>query len=151
MYKGVETLLSHTIKVQFPNLHEQFRNSKALTIMASKIGKVLEIELELEDSYIKRPVGPMITVETRDINKFIRYIRIPSMGKGATAKDTTLQGILYSGFLNQCQKCCRFGHFTQTCIVTKIQFGMEEIYFHGKITYHRFFTSTMFKNELSNL
>jgi hypothetical protein len=70
--------------------------------MASKIGKVLEIELELEDSYIKRPVGPMITVETRDINKFIRYIRIPSMGKGATAKDTTLQGILYSGFLNQC-------------------------------------------------
>jgi hypothetical protein len=30
--------------------------------MASKIGEVLEIELE--DSYIKRPVGPMIMVET---------------------------------------------------------------------------------------
>jgi hypothetical protein len=36
--QGAETLLSHTIKVQFPNLHEQFRNTKALTIMASKIG-----------------------------------------------------------------------------------------------------------------
>jgi hypothetical protein len=57
-----ETLLLHTIKVQFPNLHEQFRNIKALTIMASKIGEVLEIEPE--DSYIKRPVGPTIMVET---------------------------------------------------------------------------------------
>jgi hypothetical protein len=41
--QGAETLFLHTIKVQFPNLHEQFRNTKTLTIMASKIGKVLEI------------------------------------------------------------------------------------------------------------
>jgi hypothetical protein len=66
--------------------------------MASKIGKVLEIELE--DSYIKRPAGPMITVETHDINKLARYIRIPSMAKGATTKDTTLQRILFSSFPN---------------------------------------------------
>jgi hypothetical protein len=39
--QGAETLFSHTIKVQFPNLHEQFKNIKALTIMASKIGEVL--------------------------------------------------------------------------------------------------------------
>jgi hypothetical protein len=56
--------------------------------MANKIGEVLEIEQE--DSYIKRPVGPMIMVETRDINKLAGYIRIPSMAEGATAKDTTL-------------------------------------------------------------
>ncbi len=113
-----ETLLSHTIKVQFPNLHEQFKNIKALTIMAIKIGEVLEIKLE--DSYIKRPTGPMITVETHDINKLAGYIRIPSMVKGATAKDTTLQRILYSGLPNQCRKCRQFEHFARTCTMTKI-------------------------------
>jgi hypothetical protein len=48
-------------------LHEQFRNTRALTIMVSKIGEVLEIEAV--DSYIKRPTGPMITIELRDISK----------------------------------------------------------------------------------
>jgi hypothetical protein len=63
--------------------------------MVNKIEEVLEIEPK--DSYIKRPAGPMITVETRDI---ARYIRIPSRAKGAIAKDTTVQRILY-----QCRKC----------------------------------------------
>ncbi len=114
----VETLLSHTVKVQFLDLHEQFRNTKAFTIMANKIGEVLEIKLE--DSYIKKPAGPMITMETRDISKLVGYIHIPSMAEGATAKDTTLQRILYSSLPNQCQKCCQFEHFAQTCIVTRI-------------------------------
>jgi hypothetical protein len=113
-----KTLLSHTIKVQFRNLHEQFRNTKALTIMANKIGEVLDIELE--DSDIKKPADPMITVETHDISKLTGYIRFPSMAEGATAKDTTLQRILYSGLPNQCWKCRRFGHFAQTCTMTKI-------------------------------
>jgi len=59
--QGAEALLTHTIKVQFPDIHEQFRNAKALTILASKIGVVLDIEAA--DSYIKRPAGPMVTVE----------------------------------------------------------------------------------------
>jgi hypothetical protein len=42
--QGAETLLTHTIKIQFPDLHEQFQNTRALTIMASKLGEVLEIE-----------------------------------------------------------------------------------------------------------
>jgi hypothetical protein len=116
--QGAETLLLHTIKVQFLDLHKQFINTKALTIMASKIGEVLEIELE--DSYIKRPIGPIITVETHDINKLAEYICIPSMVEGATAKDTTIQRILYLGFPNQCRKCCRFGHFARTCTMTRI-------------------------------
>jgi len=86
--------------------------------MANKIGEVLEIKPE--DSYIKRPAGPMIMVETRDIGKLAEYIRIPSMAEGATTKDPTLQRILYSGLPNQCQKCRRFGHFARTCTVTKI-------------------------------
>jgi hypothetical protein len=49
------------IKVQFPDLHEQFRNAKALTIMASKLGEVLDIEAA--DSYIKRLASPMVTIE----------------------------------------------------------------------------------------
>ncbi len=60
--------------------------------MARKIKEVLEIELKA--SYIKRPIGPMITVETRDIGKLVGYICIPSMAEGATVKDTTLQRIL---------------------------------------------------------
>jgi hypothetical protein len=59
--QGAKALLTHTIKVQFPDLHEQFRNVKALTIMASKLGEVLDVETA--DSYIKRPAGPMVTIE----------------------------------------------------------------------------------------
>jgi hypothetical protein len=114
--QGVETLLSHTIKVQFSDLHKQFRNKKTLTIMASKIGEVLEMEPNF--SYIKRPTGPMIMVETRDIGKLIGYVHIPSTAEGATAKDTTLQR--NSGLPNQCRKCRQFGHFARTCTVTKI-------------------------------
>jgi hypothetical protein len=39
-----EALLTHTIKIQLANLHEQFRNARALTIMASKFDDVLDIE-----------------------------------------------------------------------------------------------------------
>jgi hypothetical protein len=49
--------------------------------MASKIGEAV-------DSYIKRPVGPMITIELRDISKLPGYIRIPSMAEGAEPSDT---------------------------------------------------------------
>ncbi len=98
--QDVETLLSHTIKIQFLDLHEQFRNVKALPIMASKIGDVLKIEST--DLYMKRSISPMITMETHDISKLAGYIRIPSMAKGANAKDTTPQRILYSGLPNQC-------------------------------------------------
>jgi hypothetical protein len=79
--------------------------------MANKIREVLEIESE--DSYIKRPAIPMITVETRDIGKLVKHICIPSMVEGATTKDITLQRILYSGLPNQCRKCHQFGHFAQ--------------------------------------
>lgn len=61
--QGVEAQLTHTLKIQFPDLHEQFRNTRALTIMASKLREVLEIEIV--DSYIKRPTIPMITIEVR--------------------------------------------------------------------------------------
>jgi hypothetical protein len=42
------------------------------------------------------------------------------MVEGATAKDITLQKILYSCFPNQCWKCRWFGHFAQTCTMTRI-------------------------------
>jgi len=64
--QGAEAQLTHAIKIQFPDLHEQFRNTKALTIMASKIGEVLKIEPA--KSYIKRPAGPLITIELKDIS-----------------------------------------------------------------------------------
>ncbi len=53
--QGAEAQLTHAIKVQFPDLHEQVRNTRAMTIMASKLGEVLEIEAA--DLYIKRPAG----------------------------------------------------------------------------------------------
>jgi len=62
--------------------------------MASKLGEVLEIEAA--DSYIKRPAGPMITIELRDISKLPGYIRIPSMAEGTEDTATIAQKILYS-------------------------------------------------------
>ncbi len=56
--------------------------------MASKLGEILEIEAA--DSYMKRPAGPMVTIEVRDITKLAGYIRIPSMAEGASAIDTVL-------------------------------------------------------------
>ncbi len=111
--QGAEKLLTHSIKVQFPDLHAQFRSIKALTIMASSIGEVLDIESP--DSYIKRPAGPMVIVEVRDISKLAGIIRIPSMSEGADTGETIAQRILYSGLPNQCRKCRRFGHLARAC------------------------------------
>jgi hypothetical protein len=83
--QGTEAQLTHAIKVQFPDLHEQFCNTKALTIMASKIGEVLEIEPA--ELYIKRPVRPLITIELKDISKLPGYIRISSLAEGAETDD----------------------------------------------------------------
>jgi hypothetical protein len=115
--QGAEAQLTRAIKVQFPDLHEQFRNTRALTIMASKIGEVLEIEAV--DSYIKRPAGTMITIELRDISKLPGYIRIPSMAEGAEPSDTVAQRILYSSLPNQCRKCKRFGHHARACTINR--------------------------------
>jgi len=115
--QGAEAQLTHAIKVQFPDLHEQFWNTRALTIMASKIGEVLEIEAA--DSYIKRPAGPMITIELKDISKLPGYIRIPSMAEGAKTNDMIAQRILYSGLPNQCRKCRQFGHHAQSCTTNR--------------------------------
>jgi len=111
--QGAETLLTHMIKVQFPDLHEQFRNAKALTIMASKLGEVLDIETA--DSYIKMPAGPMVMVEVQDITRLAGFIRIPSMAEGAPTTNTIRQKILYSGLPNQCRKCRKFGHHARAC------------------------------------
>jgi hypothetical protein len=81
---GAKMLLTHSIKVQFPDLHVQLCTEKALTIMASSIGEVLDIESP--DSYIKRPAGPMVTVEVKDISKLVGIIRIPSMAEAPDPK-----------------------------------------------------------------
>ncbi len=117
--QGVEMLLTHMIKIQFLDLHEQFQNTRALTIMASKLREVLDIEGAY--SYIKRPASPMVTIKVKDISKLAGYIRIPSMAEGALAMDTIRQRILYSGLLNQCQKCHKFGHHAQICNTNRIK------------------------------
>ncbi|CAM6021575.1 unnamed protein product [Sphagnum balticum] len=119
---GAEKLLTHSIKVQFPDLHAQFRSIQALTIMASSIGQVLDIESP--DSYIKRPAEPMVTVEVRDISKLAGIIRIPSMSEGADAGETTAQRILYSGLPNQCRKCDVLGTWPE--LARKINLQLRE-------------------------
>ncbi|CAK9233703.1 unnamed protein product [Sphagnum troendelagicum] len=110
---GAEKLLTHSIKMQFSDLHVQLHTVEVLTIMASSIGDVLDIESP--DSYIKRPARPMVTVEVKDISKLAGIIRIPSMVEGAGPGDTTAQRILYSGLPNQCRKCRKFGHLARAC------------------------------------
>lgn len=66
--------------------------------MASKLGEVLDIEAA--NSYMKRPAGPTVTIEVRDIAKLAGYIRIPSMAEGASASDTIRQRILCLGLSN---------------------------------------------------
>jgi len=124
--QGAKALLTHIIKVQFPNLHEQFRNEKAFNIMASKLGEVLNIEAA--DSYMKSLAGPMVTIQVRDIAKLAGYIRIPSMAEEAATTDMIHQRILYSGLSNQCRKCRRFGHQARTCntIKSKTQEGVVQ-------------------------
>ncbi len=85
--------------------------------MASKIGEVLEIEPA--ESYIKRPAGPLIIIELKDISKLLGYIRISSMAEGAGIDDMIAQKILYSGLPNQCRKCRRFGHHARTCTTSR--------------------------------
>jgi hypothetical protein len=91
--------------------------------MASSIGKVLDIESP--NSYIKRPVGPMVTVKVRDISKLAGIIRIPSMSEGAKAGETTAQRILYSGLPNQCRKCRRLGTWPERARKTNLQHREE--------------------------
>jgi hypothetical protein len=52
-------------------------NKQDLTTMASNIGEVLEIEVM--DSYIKRMMGPMVTIEVLNIARVPRYVKIPSI------------------------------------------------------------------------
>jgi len=85
--------------------------------MASKLGEVLDIEAA--DSYMKRPAGPMVTVEVKDIAKLAGYIRIPSMAEGAAITDMIRQKILYFELSNQCRKCRRFGHQARACNIIK--------------------------------
>jgi hypothetical protein len=85
--------------------------------MATKIGEVLEIKPT--ETYIKRPAGPLITIELKDISKLPGFIRILLMAEGAETDDTIAQKILYSGLPNQCRKCRRFGHHARSCTTSK--------------------------------
>jgi len=117
--QGAEAQLTHAIRVQFPDLHEEFKNTRVLTLMASKLREVLEIEAA--DLYIKRPAGPMIMIELRNISRLPGYIRIPSMAEGSEDTATIAQKNLYSGLPNQCKKCRRFGHHARTCNTGRIK------------------------------
>jgi len=87
--------------------------------MASKLGEILEIEAA--DLYIKRPVGPMITIELRDISRLPGFIRIPSMAEGLEDTATIAQKILYSRLPNQCRKCTHFGHHARAYNTSRIK------------------------------
>ncbi len=85
--------------------------------MASKLGEVLDIEAAV--SYIKRPAGPMVTVEVQDISRLAGFIRIPSMSEGVDTENIIRQKNLYFGLPIQCRKCRKFEHHARTCNTNK--------------------------------
>jgi len=92
--------------------------------MASKLREVLDIEAA--DSYIKRPAGPMVTIEVKDIAKLASYIIIPSMAEGAAFTNMIRQKILYSELPNECRKCRRFEHQARACNIVR-NFAQEGV------------------------
>jgi hypothetical protein len=74
--------------------------------MVSKINEVFEIELL--NSYVKQPIGPMIIVKVNDINWLVRDILIPLLNKHTKAGAIVSQQIMYLGIPNECKKCLAF-------------------------------------------
>lgn len=103
----------HSIKVQFPDINFQFRNVENLTSLASKIGQVFEVKSF--DSHVKRPTGPVITVEVADVSKLPGCILLPSLDLKEAIDATMPQRILYLGLLNRCRRCRKFGHYARRC------------------------------------
>jgi hypothetical protein len=93
--------------------------------MASKIGEVLEIELV--ESYVKRPTSPMIMVEIQDISKLVGHIRIPSMAESATPKGTILQNICTHVYLFSARNVVNLVISPMPVLFPKRQSGMATL------------------------
>jgi hypothetical protein len=78
-------------------------NMNHLTTMASNLGKVFKIEPM--DSYTKRSIGPMVTIEISNISKFLKYVKIPLVDSNNLVKTFFFHKIAYLGLPNQCDKC----------------------------------------------
>jgi hypothetical protein len=77
------------------------------------LGKVFKIEPM--DSYIKKLVGPMVTIEILDISKLLKCIKIPLVDSHNLIKTFVLHKITYLGLSNQCDTCQQIRHIVCTC------------------------------------
>jgi hypothetical protein len=88
-------------------------NTKDLTTMANSLGKVFKIEPV--DSYIKRSLGPMVTIEISVFSRLLKYVKIPLVDLNNPNKTFIFHKITYLGLPNQCCKCQQIGHIMCTC------------------------------------
>jgi len=82
--------------------------------------------VEAQESYVKRLVNSLITMEVHDIKRFVESILIPSLDPNGPVGTMTSQP-MYSRLLNQCKRCRRFGHFTKTCGVFRPPIGLRQV------------------------
>ncbi len=69
----------------------------------------------------------MITVETRDIGKLAKYIRIPSMAKGSTEKDPTVKKSYIQASRINAENAANLGISPELTQWPKSQFGVETL------------------------
>jgi hypothetical protein len=120
--KKAELSMAYAVKVQFPNLSFHFCNNQDLQSIISYIGEVLHVEAH--ESYIKRLVNSLVTMEVHDIKRLTESILIPSLNPNDPVGTMTSQP-MYSGLPNQCKRCRRFGHFARTCGVFRTPIGVR--------------------------
>ena len=111
--------LSRIVKVQFPGLDAAFLPTSTLERIASTIGEVVMVEAA--DSYLKRPAGPIVTIQVSQILRLPSIVLLPCLAADAEPEETYEQKILYSGLPDQCKRCRKFGHLTKYCTLPSFE------------------------------
>ena len=107
--------LKYLVWIQIQGLGKHLRNEKCLSILAAKLGKVLKVEIL--ETYRVKTAGYRVKILRRSIHDLPTSMIIP----GENLRESTEHGLLFSGLLDQCKRCRKFGHIAKHCDRPKLQ------------------------------